>query len=111
MARGDASASLTVGVASGASKVLQPSSGVEILVHRVASSRTPGGTAPNDVSDVSVDFWDGTNEAIFVGPVVEDFAALLRAPLHFHIDNTTYMRVINQGSGAANLTIDGTVTK
>lgn len=112
MARGDATIGITANVASLAVRDVQPSSGVEFLIHRASFCNERVGSAPNGVGDVAVFIYDGTSEAPWTSAASpEDSAALVSVPLHFHTTNSVYLRARNRAAEAATLAHTGTEVK
>ena len=109
MARGD-SASAMSSITAGANYVFQPGSGVEVLLERV-SMQAAVGSAPNEVPDVEITIYDGSNDATWVSATPENGAALLRAPYHLHLTNSVYVRLNNRDGSTHYIAALGTVTK
>lgn len=96
MAAGDKFIVKTAALADAAYFTVQPSAGVEVVIHNVF---VPAGSA------ISVTAYDGTNEVVWhSGP----------GPLLFHnigITNSNYMRVQNNSGGSIPVVVQGVQTK
>lgn len=113
MAVDDAQIGFTTGVASGGTRDVQPASGDEYLVHRIASDQTSGGSAPNIIPDTSAVIYNGTNGSNLTrtAGTPENGAALTRVPMHLHMTNSYYLRTHNDGASSGILGHTATETK
>jgi hypothetical protein len=95
MAVGDTFSGLS-SVAAGAYLDIQPSSGVEAVIHNIYHT-----------SDVQVELYDGTNSCIFD----TDTGAGIYAKYSFHVTNTIRIRVKNTTASPIFIGYDGIQTK
>ena len=95
MAVGDTFSGLS-SVAAAAYLDIQPSAGVEVVIHNIYHE-----------SDVQIEFYDGTNSLIFD----TDTGAGVYAKYAFHVTNSIRIRVKNTAGTAKFIGYDGIQTK
>ena len=108
MARGDVVNDIQ-DIATGASLTFQPGAGVEVMITEVGSEAVTG-TGPDKTPDVTVYLYDGSLSSI-IRSSGGDGATLWGNPLKLFINNTNYLRIVNQDAGTKAISYSGIQTK